>query len=77
MIWFFIATSALIVIMGFMFLLTPEKMLFLMSDAEKQRLMEGRFYPLFARIGGLLMIFVCAPLNLVTGFLIAGYFTMQ
>jgi hypothetical protein len=77
MIWFYIATSALIVIMGFIFLLTPEKMLFLMSDAEKQRLMQGRLYPLSARIGGLLMIFVCAPLNLVTGFLFAGYSAMQ
>lgn len=77
MIWFYIATSALLVIMGFIFLLTPEKMLFLMSDAEKQRLMQGRLYPLSARIGGLLMIFVCAPLNLVTGFLFAGYSAMQ
>ena len=69
MIWFFIITSALFVLLGVMFLVAPQKMLFLMSDAEKQRLMEGRFYRVIARVGGVLMIFLCAPLNLVVGFL--------
>ena len=69
MIWFFIITSALFVLLGVMFLVAPQKMLFLMSDAEQQRLMEGRFYRVVARVGGVLMIFLCAPLNLVVGFL--------
>jgi hypothetical protein len=72
MIWFFIITSALLALIGVTFLVAPQKMLFLMPDAETQRLMGGRFYLAIARVGGILMLFVCAPLNLIVGLFLVG-----
>lgn len=77
MIWFFIITSALFVLVGVVFLVVPQQMLFRMSDAEKQRLMEGRFYRVIARVGGVLLIFLCAPLNLTFGLTFIGLLTTQ
>ena len=69
MIWFFVLTSVIIALVGVMLLARPEKMLFLMPEADKQRLMGGSYYRVVARVGGALMIFMCAPLNLIFGFL--------
>ena len=77
MIWFFIITSAILGFVGVVFLVSPQKMLFLFSGAEQQRLMEGRFYRVIARVGGVLLIFLCAPLNLIFGVLFAGLLTTQ
>ena len=77
MFWFFVITSLLIAVVGFVFLVAPQNMLFLMSREQQVRLMEGRFYPVTARIGGGLMIFLCAPLNLILGSLIAGLLKTQ
>lgn len=46
-----------------------------MPDADKQRLLTGRVYRVVARLGGVLLIFVCAPLNLLVGFLFSGAFS--
>lgn len=75
MIWFFVITSVLIALVGLVFLVAPQKMLFLMPEVAKRRLMEGRSYPVIARVGGVLMIFLCAPLNLIFGLLFAGLLT--
>ena len=72
MIWFFLVTSGIMVLLGMTFLIAPKKMLFLLKDTEKHRLMQGRFYPTAACLGGLLMIFVCAPINVAIGFLLVG-----
>ena len=77
MIWFFVIASAVIALVGATFLVAPRKMLFLMSDAEKQRLMEGGSYRVTARVGGVLMVFICAPLNLVVGFLVIAWLAAQ
>ena len=77
MFWFFVITSLLIAVVGFVFLVAPQKMLFLMSREQQVRLMEGRFYPVTARIGGVLMVFLCAPLNFIVGSLIAGLLKTQ
>ena len=77
MFWFFVITSLLIAVVGFVFLVAPQKMLFLMSREQQVRLMEGRAYPVTARIGGVLMVFLCAPLNLIVGSLIAGLLKTQ
>ena len=77
MFWFFVITSLLIAVVGFVFLVAPQKMLFLMSREQQVRLMEGRLYPVTARIGGVLMVFLCAPLNLMLGALIAGLLKTQ
>jgi len=69
MIWFFVLTSVSIALVGVMLLATPEKMLFLMPEADKHRLMGSGYYRVAARVGGALMIFMCAPLNLIFGFL--------
>ncbi len=75
MIWFFVITSVVFALVGILMLITPQQMLFLMSDAENQRLMEGRYHPLISRIGGVLIVFVCVPLNLIIGLLFAGFLT--
>lgn len=72
MIWFFLVTSGIMVLLGTTFLIAPRKMLFLLEDTEQHRLMQGRFYPTVACLGGLLMIFVCAPINVAIGFLLVG-----
>ena len=72
MIWFFLVTSGIMVLLGMTFLIAPKKMLFLLEDTEKHRLMQGRFYPTVACLGGLLMIFVCAPINVAIGFILVG-----
>ena len=72
MIWFFLVTSGIMVLLGTTFLIAPKKMLFLLEDTEQHRLMQGRFYPTVACLGGLLMIFVCAPINVAIGFLLVG-----
>ena len=77
MLWFFIITSVLFAFVGIVFLVAPQHMLFLMPDAEKRRLMEGRLYPVTARVGGVLMIFLCVPLNLILGLLFAGLLATQ
>lgn len=77
MFWFFVITSLLIAVVGFVFLVAPQNMLFLMSREQQVRLMEGRLYPVTARIGGVLMVFLCAPLNFVVGSLIAGLLKTQ
>lgn len=77
MLWFFIITSVLFAFVGIVFLVAPQQMLFLMPDAEKRRLMEGRLYPVIARVGGVLMIFLCVPLNLILGLLFAGLLATQ
>ena len=77
MIWLFIITSALFVLVGVVFLVAPQKILFLMSDAEKQCLMEGRFDRVIARVGGVLLIFLCAPLNLAFGLTFVGLLTTR
>ena len=74
---FFVITSLLIAVVGFVFLVAPQKMLFLMSREQQVRLMEGRAYPVTARIGGVMMDFLCAPLNLIVGSLIAGLLKTQ
>jgi hypothetical protein len=75
MIWYFVAASLLMVAIGAVMLLSPQKILFLMPDADKQRLLTGRVYRVVARLGGVLLIFVCAPLNLLVGFLFGGAFS--
>ena len=77
MIWFFLTTSFLFVALGVVFLAAPQKMLFLMSDADKHRLMDGRFYRVTAQVGGILLVFLCAPLNLIFGLLLLGILTLQ
>ncbi|MEJ6622028.1 MAG: hypothetical protein QNL93_08785 [Opitutae bacterium] len=41
-----------------------------MSSNERNRLMDGRTFRVVSRIGGVLMLFVCLPLNLIIGFLL-------
>jgi quinol-cytochrome oxidoreductase complex cytochrome b subunit len=77
MIWFFLTTSILFVALGVVFLAAPQKMLFLMPDADKHRLMNGRFYRVIAQVGGILLIVLCAPLNLIFGLLLPGILTLQ
>ena len=77
MFWFFVITSFIIAVIGIVFLVAPQKMLFLMSREQQVRLMEGRSYPVTARIGGVLMVFLCAPLNLILGSLITGLLKAQ
>ena len=77
MICFFLTTSILFVALGVVFLAAPQKMLFLMPDAEKHHLMDGRFYRVIAQVGGILLIFLCAPLNLMFGLLWLGILTLQ
>ncbi len=75
MIWFFVITSVVFALVGILMLITPQQMLFLMSDAKKRRLTERRYYPSISRIGGVLIVFVCVPLNLIIGLLFAGFLT--
>lgn len=63
--------------MGIVFLVAPQKLLFLMPEVDQQRLMESGPYRMIARIGGILLIFVCAPLNLICGLLLFGLISMQ
>ena len=70
MIWFFIFSSTLIALIGLFLLLAPHKILFLMSNTEKNRLLDGNFFRLVSRVGGVLMLFVCLPLNLLIIFLL-------
>jgi hypothetical protein len=63
--------------MGIVFLAAPQKLLFLMPEVDQQRLMESGPYRMIARIGGILLIFVCAPLNLIFGLLFFGLISMQ
>ena len=77
MIWFFILSSLVFLFIGIMLLAAPQKLLFLMPEVEQQRLMEGRAYRIVASIGGFLMIFACAPLSLLTGFLFVGLWSLQ
>jgi hypothetical protein len=70
MIWFFIISSTLIALIGLFLLLAPHKILFLMSNTEKNRLLDGNFFRLVSRVGGVLMLFVCLPLNLLIIFLL-------
>ena len=65
MIWFIIFSSTLIALIGLFLLLAPHKILFLMSNTEKNRLLDGNFFRLVSRVGGVLMLFVCLPLNLL------------
>ncbi len=65
MIWFFLTMSVLIAFAGTLFLAAPEHMLFLMPEADKQRLLSGNYYHAIARIGGALMIFLCAPMTII------------
>jgi hypothetical protein len=70
MIWFFIFSSTLIALIGLFLLFAPHKILFLMSNTEKNRLLDGNFFRLVSRVGGVLMLFVCLPLNLLIIFLL-------
>ena len=70
MIWFIIFSSTLIALIGLFLLLAPHKILFLMSNTEKNRLLDGNFFRLVSRVGGVLMLFVCLPLNLLIFFLL-------
>ena len=70
MIWFFIFSSTLIALIGLILLFAPHKILFLMSNTEKNRLLDGNFFRLVSRVGGVLMLFVCLPLNLLVIFLL-------
>ena len=70
MIWFFIFSSTLIALIGLILLFAPHKILFLMSNTEKNRLLDGNFFRLVSRVGGVLMLFVCLPLNLLIIFLL-------
>ena len=72
MIWFFFITSAICALVGLLFVLSPQQMLFLMSDAEKRCLMECSYYPVIARVGSVLLLCLCTPLNLIVGLLLAG-----
>ena len=70
MIWFFIFSSTLIALIGLILLFAPHKILFLMSNTEKNRLLDGNFFRLVSRVGGVRMLFVCLPLNLLVIFLL-------
>jgi len=70
MIWFFIFSSILLALIGLILLFAPHKILFLMSNTEKKRLLDGNFFRLVSRVGGVLMLFVCLPLNLLIIFLL-------
>jgi hypothetical protein len=70
MIWFFIFSSTLLALIGLILLFAPHKILFLMSNTEKNRLLDGNFFRLVSRVGGVLMLFVCLPLNLLIIFLL-------
>ena len=70
MIWFFIFSSTLIALIGLILLFAPHKILFLMSNTEKNRLLDGNFFRLVSRVGGVLMLFLCLPLNLLIIFLL-------
>ena len=72
MIWFFLVTSGIMVLLGMTFLIASKKMLFLLEDTEQHRLLQGWIYPTVSCLGGLLMIFVCAPINVAIGFLLVG-----
>ena len=74
LILFFIASSILMVVIGALMLLSPQRMLFFMPDADKERLMTGHVYRVAGRLGGVCLIFVCAPLNLMVGLLFVGAF---
>ena len=75
MIWFFVISSIVVALVGIVFLVAPEKMLFLVSDEEKQRLMDSSFYRVTARVGGVLLILVCAPLVVISGLMLVGLWT--
>ena len=69
MFWFFLIMSVVIAFVGLLFLAAPQRMLFLMPETEKQHLLKGSYYFVIARIGGALMLFLCAPMTLLFGFL--------
>lgn len=70
MIWFYLISSTLFALIGLILLFAPHKILFLMSSNERNRLMDGHIFRLVSRIGGLLMLFVCLPINLIIGILL-------
>ena len=49
MIWFFIISSVVFILMGIVFLVAPQKLLFLMPEVDQQRLMESGPYRMIAR----------------------------
>jgi hypothetical protein len=70
MIWFYLISSTLFALIGLILFFAPHKILFLMSSNERNRLMDGRTFRVVSRIGGVLILFVCLPLNLIIGFLL-------
>jgi len=70
MFWFFLIMSVVIAFVGLLFLAAPQRMLFLMPETDQQQILKGSYYSVTARIGGALMLFVCAPMTLIFGFLI-------
>ena len=68
--WSFACLSMLICAIGILFVVVPEKALFLMPKDQRRHLLENCRYKLIARIGGLLMVFVCAPLSFLFAILI-------
>ena len=69
MILFYFITSTLLALIGLILLFAPHKILFLMSSSDKNRLLAGSTFRVISRIGGVLILFVCLPLNLFIGFL--------
>ena len=63
-------SSTLIALIGLILLFAPHKILFLMSNTEKNCLLDGNFFRLVSRVGGVLMLFLCLPLNLLIIFLL-------
>lgn len=62
--------SVMIAFVGLLFLAAPQRMLFLMPETDQQQILKGSYYSVTASIGGALMLFVCAPMTLIFGFLI-------
>jgi hypothetical protein len=70
MIWFFIFSSTLFALIGLVLLFAPHKILFLMPSSERNRIMDGSSFRLVSRVGGVLVLFICLPLNLLVIFLL-------
>ena len=55
------------VVLGILFIAAPNKMLFLIPKERKHEYTESKAYKASCTIGGLLMIFVAAPMNYMFG----------
>ena len=69
MIWLFAGMSVVLFAIGILFMVSPKSTLFLLPQEQRDQMLQGSRYRWIARIGGFLMAFVCAPLNMLVGVL--------